>query len=60
MLILDLWGISFHPAVVVGLGNDLLFNSSVGHCGSSNCHRNNLIYVHRKSKDSQPSDFGLS
>ena len=33
MLILDLWGISFHPAVVVGLGNDILFNSSVGHCG---------------------------
>ena len=32
MLILDLWGISFHPAVVVGLGHDLLFNSSVGHC----------------------------
>jgi hypothetical protein len=34
MLILDLWGKSFHPAVVVGLGNDLLFNSSVGHCVS--------------------------
>ena len=34
MLILDLWGISFHPAVVVGLGNDLLFNSSVGHCAT--------------------------
>ena len=33
MLILDLWGISFHPAVVVGLGNDLLFNFIVGHCG---------------------------
>jgi hypothetical protein len=32
MLILDLWGISFHPAVVVGLGNDLLFNSILGHC----------------------------
>ena len=32
MLILDLWGISFHPVVVVGLGNDLLFKSSVGHC----------------------------
>ena len=30
MLILDLWGISFHPAVVVGLGNDLLFNSYLG------------------------------
>ena len=35
MLILDLWGISFHPAVVVGLGYDLLFNFSVGHCGTS-------------------------
>ena len=32
MLILDLWGISFHPVVVVGLGNDLLFNFIVGHC----------------------------
>ena len=32
MLILDLWGISFHPAEVVGLGNDLLFNSILGHC----------------------------
>ena len=32
MLILDVWGISFQPAVVVGLGNDFLFNSSVGHC----------------------------
>ena len=25
-------GYKIHPAVVVGLGNDLLFNSSVGHC----------------------------
>ena len=33
MLILDLWGISFHPVVVVGLGNDLLFNFIVAHCG---------------------------
>ena len=32
MLILDLWGISFHPVVVVGLGNDLLFNFIIGHC----------------------------
>jgi hypothetical protein len=28
MLILDLWGISFHPAVVVGH----MFNSILGHC----------------------------
>ena len=32
MLILDLKVISFHPVVVVGLGNDLLFNFIVGHC----------------------------
>ena len=32
MVILDLWGISFHPAVVIGLGNDLLFNSILAHC----------------------------
>ena len=36
MLILDLWGISFHPVVVVGLGNDLLFNFVVAHCGLYN------------------------
>ena len=35
MLILDLWGISFHPAVVVGLGNDLLFKSVLAHCGTN-------------------------
>ena len=35
MVILDLWGISFHPAVVVGLGNDLLFNSILAHCEST-------------------------
>ena len=42
MLILDLWGISFHPAVVVGLGNDLLFNFIVGHCeeGAEQYHVN--------------------
>jgi hypothetical protein len=34
MVILDLWGISFHPAIVVGLGNDLLFNSILAHCDS--------------------------
>ena len=43
MLILDLWGISFHadsrpmgisfhPVVVLGLGNDLLLKSILGHC----------------------------
>jgi hypothetical protein len=35
MVILDLWGISFPPAVVVGLGNDLLFNSIIAHCDSA-------------------------
>ena len=33
MLILDLWGISFHAVVVFGLGKNLLFKSVLGHCG---------------------------
>ena len=50
MLILYLWGISFHPVVVVGLGNNLLFNFIVGHCVVSgyswifSCCKNNLLH----------------
>ena len=34
LLILHLWGISFHAVVVFGLGkNHLLFKSSLGKCG---------------------------
>jgi hypothetical protein len=32
LLILDLWGISFHAVVVFGLGKNLLFKSVLGHC----------------------------
>ena len=32
MLILDLWGISFHAVVVFGLGKSLLFKSILGRC----------------------------
>ena len=32
LLILDLWGISFHAMVVFGLGKNLLFKSLLGHC----------------------------
>ena len=32
LLILDLWGISFHAVVVFGLGKNLLFKSVRGHC----------------------------
>ena len=32
MLILDLWGVSFHAVVVFGLGKDFLFKSALGHC----------------------------
>ena len=32
MLILDLWGISFHVVVVFGLDKNLLFKSVLGHC----------------------------
>ena len=33
LLILDLWGISFHAVVVFGLGKNLLFKSVLGRCG---------------------------
>ena len=32
MLILDLWGISFHAVVVFALGKKLLFKFALGHC----------------------------
>ena len=32
LLILDLWGISFHAVVVFGLGKNLLFKSILGRC----------------------------
>ena len=32
LLILDLWGESFHAAVVFGLGKVFLFKSTLGHC----------------------------
>ena len=32
LLILDLWGISFHAEIVFGLGKNLLFKSVLGHC----------------------------
>ena len=55
MLILDLWGISFHPAVVIGLGNDLLFNSILAHCDSQLCVSQHLQFEITKefTKNSQ-------
>ena len=32
MLILDLWGISFHAVIVFGSGKNVLFKSVLGHC----------------------------
>ena len=32
LLILDLWGISFHAVLVFPLGKNLLFKSALGHC----------------------------
>ena len=50
MLILDLWGISFHAVVVFGLGKNFLFKSILGRCDAGDnffsslkapVHRNN-------------------
>ena len=62
MLILDLWGINFHPVVVVGLGNDLLFNFIVGHCGREQTTvgytvRMLLLKITKSVKQKSPSSF---
>ena len=44
LLILDLWGISFHAVVVFGLGKNLLFKSVLGHC--DNCPKVSKIGRH--------------
>ena len=36
LLILDLWGISFHAVVVFGLGKNLLLKSILGRCDKVN------------------------
>ena len=46
MLILDLWGISFHAVVVFGLGKNLLFKSVLGHCeGVGGQKKPNIVNV---------------
>ena len=37
LLILYLWGVSFHAAVVFGLGKDYLFKLTLGRCGLCMC-----------------------
>ena len=49
MLILDIWGISFHAVVVFGLGKNLLFKSMLGRCdyvGSSFVGHKYLDFAH--------------
>ena len=45
MLILDLWGISFHAVIVFGLGKNLLFKSVLGHCEQYDPITLNIILI---------------
>ena len=45
MLILDLWGVSFHAVVVFGLGKNLLFKSILGRCDHSS---NDSSFLYKK------------
>ena len=49
MLILDLWGISFHAVVVFGVGKNLLSKSILGRC--------EIIYSKKIIKSE--SEFGI-
>ena len=50
MLILDLWGISFHALVVFGLGKNILFKSILGHCVRADEPNKSQNTDHRESK----------
>jgi hypothetical protein len=51
LLILDPWGVSFHAAVVFGLGKDFLFKSmSLGHCDQLNRTANSAHLAHIRGK----------
>ena len=43
-MILDLWGISFHAVVVLGLGKDLLFKSVLGPC-ETDCYLDEKVNI---------------
>ena len=45
LLILDLWGISFHAVVVFGVGKNLLFESILGHCENLGSYCPNIYTV---------------
>ena len=59
MLILDLWGISFHAVVVFALGKNLLFKFALGHCdvGPNKEHRKEISKRKRQSITISPYRF---
>ena len=44
LLILDLWGVSFHTAVIFGLVMDFVFKSTLGHCADAFTQRRDFSY----------------
>ena len=48
LLILGLWGISFHAEIVFDLGKNILFKSVLGHCDSgAACSGAGRIFLHQ-------------
>ena len=58
LLILDLWGISFHAVIVLGLGKDLLFKSVLGRCVV--LENNNATKYQYMKKVASKQSFSLS
>ena len=59
LLILDLWGISFHAVIVFGLGKNLLFKSALGHCEELTVHVYTVLLTNQtccKMNTSQSAD----
>ena len=55
MLILDLWGISFHAEVVFGLGKNLLFKSILGLCVVA-CRGNEEVVSYRRKEGARNAE----
>ena len=51
MLILDLWGVSFHAVIVFGLGKNLLFKSILGRCDSEDGKKSVESYEEKHQED---------
>ena len=60
MLILDLWGVSFHAVVVFGVGKNPLFKSILGRCDIVPNPSTTLFHIHERKLTSNGTQYADS